>query len=55
MTGYKITTRDRSKKFGVAANSLKMLREKAAKKLAVTKSISVCMMIRCDLALSSFV
>lgn len=35
MKGYKITTKDRTKKFGVAANSLKILREKAANKFKV--------------------
>lgn len=35
MTGYKITTVDRARKFGIAANSLEMLRERALKKLKV--------------------
>lgn len=35
MKGYKITTIDRTKKYGIAANSLKMLKDKAADKLKV--------------------
>lgn len=35
LTGYKITNVDRTKKYGVAANSLKMLLEKASLKLSV--------------------
>lgn len=35
MKGYKITTKDRTKKIGVAAKSLKILREKACNKFKV--------------------
>lgn len=37
LTGYKITNVERTKKYGVAANSLKMLLEKASLKLHVRK------------------
>lgn len=33
LKGYKITTIDRKQKYGVAADSLKMLKDKAANKL----------------------
>lgn len=36
MKGYKITTVDRRQKYGVAADSLKMLMAKAASKLKVS-------------------
>lgn len=36
LKGYKITTVDRKQKYGIAANSLKMLIDKAAAKLKVT-------------------
>lgn len=35
LKGYKITTIDRKQKYGVAANSLKMLKDKATDKLKV--------------------
>lgn len=37
MRGYKITTVDRKKKYGIAANSLKVLKQKAEDKLGVKK------------------
>lgn len=38
LKGYKITTIDRKQKYGVAADSLKMLKDKAANKLKVSVS-----------------
>lgn len=38
LKGYKITTIDRKQKYGVAADSLKMLTDKAANKLKVSAS-----------------
>lgn len=35
MQGYKITTVDRKKKYGIAADSLKMLKQKAGNKFEV--------------------
>lgn len=35
MTGYKITTVDRTRKFGITANSLEMLKDRALKKFNV--------------------
>ncbi|KAJ6649738.1 DNA fragmentation factor subunit beta [Pseudolycoriella hygida] len=37
LSGYKITDVNRTKKYGVAANSLKMLKDKASVKLNITK------------------
>lgn len=39
MKGYKITTVDRKQKYGVAADSLQMLIEKASVKLKVSRVI----------------
>lgn len=39
MKGYKITTADRKQKYGVAADSLRMLVDKAAAKLKVSRVI----------------
>lgn len=36
LKGYKITTVDRTQKYGIAADSLKMLKDKASAKLKVT-------------------
>lgn len=36
LKGYKVTNVDRSKKYGIAANSLKMLKDKASKKFSVS-------------------
>lgn len=36
--GYKITTVDRKRKYGIAADSLKMLKEKAEAKLQVKRT-----------------
>lgn len=35
LKGYKITTIDRTRKYGIAVNSLKMLKDKASAKLKV--------------------
>lgn len=39
LVGYKVTNINRTKKYGVAANSLKMLMEKASLKLNVREII----------------
>lgn len=39
LKGYKVTNVDRTKKYGIAANSLKMLKEKASKKFSVSFSL----------------
>lgn len=36
LKGYKVTNVDRTKKYGIAANSLKMLKDKASKKFSVS-------------------
>lgn len=41
LKGYKITTIDRKQKYGIAADSLKMLKDKAADKLKVIETLIV--------------
>lgn len=41
LKGYKITSVDRKQKYGIAANSLKMLIDKAAAKFKVNYSVFV--------------
>lgn len=36
LKGYKVTNVERTKKYGIAANSLKMLKDKASKKFSVS-------------------
>lgn len=42
LKGYKITTVDRKHKYGIAADSLKMLKDKASAKLKVRVICGIC-------------
>lgn len=46
LKGFKVTSVDRSKKYGIAADSLKMLKEKASEKFKVFLLFMDCIGIR---------